>query len=134
MCGHDFGGVSFGTFTKYSLKRTSKENESKYGTKATHRLRENCHVDNLLKSINCEDDVIKLIKNLRSMCNERGFNLTKFITNTKEVLHSIPATFRKNDVKDKDLGCKLPDEQGLGMLWNVQADTLRFKIAIKDWP
>ena len=68
------------------------------------------------------------------MCNERGFNLTKFITNTKEVLHSIPATFRKNDVKDKDLGCKLPDEQGLGMLWNVQADTLGFKIAIKEWP
>ena len=39
-----------------------------------------------------------------------GFNLTKFVNNSKNVLHSIPKAFRKNSVKDKDLGRKLPDE------------------------
>ena len=68
------------------------------------------------------------------MCNEGGFNLTKFVSNSKKVLHSIAETFRRNGVKDKDLGCKLPDEQVLGILWNVEADTLGFKIAIKEKP
>ena len=88
----------------------------------------------LLKSVNSEDDAINLIKNVRSMCNEEGFNLTKFVSSRKKVLHSIPETFRRNDVKGKDLGCKLPDEQALGILWNVEADTLGFKIAIKEKP
>ena len=60
--------------------------------------------------------------------------MTKFVSNRKKVLHSIPETFRGNAVKDKDLGCKLTDEQALGILWNVEADTLGFKIATKEKP
>ena len=60
--------------------------------------------------------------------------MTKFVSNSKKVLHSITETFRRNGVKDKDLGCKLPDEQALGIFWNVEADTLGFKIAIKNKP
>ena len=95
-------------------------------------LRENLYLNDLLKSVNSEDYGIKLIKNVRPMCNEGEFNLTKFVSSSKKVLHSIPDTFRRNGVKDKDLGCKLPDEQVLGILWNVEADTLGFKIAIKE--
>ena len=134
MCAHVFGGFLYGACSNYALKRTVKENEKKYGTGTAPTLRENFYVDDLLKSVNSEDDAIKLIKNVRSMCNEGGFNLTKFISNSKKVLHSIPETFRRNDVKDKDLGCKLPDEQALDILWNVEASTLGFKIAIKEKP
>lgn len=34
----------------------------------------------------------------------------------------------------QDLGCKLPGDQALGILWNVEAETLGFKIAIKEKP
>ena len=60
--------------------------------------------------------------------------MTKFASNSKKVLHSIPETFRRNGVKDKDIGYNLPDAQGFGILWNVEADTLGFKIAIKEKP
>ena len=60
--------------------------------------------------------------------------MTKFVSNSKKVLHSIPETFRRNGVKDKDLGCNLPDKQALGVLRNVEADTVGFKIAIKEKP
>ena len=134
MCAHIFGGLSSGACGNYPLKRTAKENEKKYGTITARTIRENFYVDDLLKSVNSEDDAIKLIKNVRSMCNEGGFNLTKFVSNSKKVLHSILKTFRRNGVKDKDLRCKLSDEQVLGILWNVEADTLGFKIAIKEKP
>ena len=65
------------------------------------------------------------------MCNEGGFNLTKFISSSKEVMHSIPETYRRNGVKDEDLDCKLPDEQALGILQTVEANTLGFRIAIE---
>ena len=59
----------------------------KHGTETAHTLREKCYEDDLLKSVTSEDGAIKLIKNVRSMCNERGFNSTKFVSNSKKVLH-----------------------------------------------
>ena len=132
MCAHFFGGVSCEACSNYALKETAKENEKKYGTETARTLRENLYVDDLLKFVNSEDDAVKLIQNVRSMCNERGFNLTKFVSNAKEVLHLIAETFRRNGVKDKVLGYPLPDEQVLGIFWNVEVDTLGFKIAIKE--
>ena len=105
-----------GACCNYALKRTAKENEKKYGTETACTLRENFYVDDMLKSVNSEDDAIKLIKKVRSMCSEGGFSLTKFVSNSKKLLHSIPETFRTNGVKDRDLGCKVPDEQALGIL------------------
>ena len=70
ICAHVFGSVSSGACSNYALKRTAEENEKKYGIKTACTLRENFYVDDRLKSINSEDDAIKLIKNVRSMCNK----------------------------------------------------------------
>ena len=125
MCAHVFGGVSSGAYSNYICTEENCKGklEEIWNWNCTHTLRENFYVGDLLKSVNSEDDIIKQIKNVRPMCNEDGFNLTKFISNSKKVLHSIPEIFRRNGVKDKDLGCKLPDEQALGILWNEEADT-----------
>ena len=104
-----------GACCNYALKRTEKENEKKYGTETACALREN-FFDDLLKSVNSEDGAIKLIKKVRSMCSEGGFTLTKFVSSSKKLLHSIPETFRRNGVKDKELGFKVPHEQALGIL------------------
>ena len=108
--------------------------KKKYETETARTLRGNFYMGDLLKFVNSEDDGVKLIKSVRSMCNERGFNLTKFVSNGKEVLHLIPETYKRNGVTDKVLRRKLPDEQALGIFWNVEVDTLGFKIAIKEKP
>ena len=104
----------FWSCSNYALKGTAKKNEKKYRTETACTPRENFDVDDLLKSVNSEDDAIKLIKIVRSMCSEGGFTLTKFVSNSKKVLHSIPEAFRRNGVKDKDLGYKVSDGQALG--------------------
>ena len=68
------------------------------------------------------------------MCNEGGPNLTKSVSNNKKVLHAMLETFRRNGVKEKYLRYKLRDEEALGILWNVEAVTLGFKISIKEKP
>ena len=114
MCAHVFGGASSGACSNYALKGTAKKNEEKYRNETACAPREKFYVDDLLKSVNSEDDAIKLIKIVRAMCSEGGFRLTKFVSNSKKVLYSIPETFRRNGVKDKDLGNKVSDEQALG--------------------
>ena len=79
-------------------------------------LQDNFYVDNLLKSLDNEMEAIKLIKNVKAMCASGGFKLTKFLSNSKQVLQSIDEADRRQGVKDKDLLDDLPAEQALGVL------------------
>ena len=95
ICVHVFGGVSSGACSSYALRRTAIENENRYGKDATETLNSNFYIDDILKSAENEDKAIRLMKNVKSMCQEGGFNLTKFASNSKRVLRSIPEKDRK---------------------------------------
>ena len=43
------------------------------------------------------------MKNVINMCRSGGFNLTKFASNSKELLISIPEDKMRPDVKDSNL-------------------------------
>lgn len=76
---------------------------------------------------------MKLAGDLSDLLAEGGFRLTKWLSNDKEVLKSIPETERATSVKILDLGDVLT-EQTLGVQWNVNHDKFTFKIAAKDKP
>ena len=102
-CAHVFGGVSSGACSNYALKITAVENKEKFGGEAAQTLQNNFFVDDLLKSVANEDVAVQLIKKVTGMSHERGFNLTKFTSNSKRVLKSIPKKDRQSGVKDKIL-------------------------------
>ena len=134
MCVHVFGGVSSGTCSNYALRRTTTQNESKYGKDAAGTLKNNFYVDDMLKSAENEDKAISLMKYVKSICQEGDFNLTKFASNSKGVLQSIPGKDRKMGVKNNDLLGSLPEERALGVLWNVENETLGFRVILKEKP
>ena len=134
MCVHVFGSVSSGGCSNYVLRRTAIENKHIYGEEAAETLRNNFYVDELLKSVEDEDSAIHLIKKVRSMCLEGGFNLTKFCSNSKRVLLLILEEHRKASIKNQDLLGSLLEELVLGVLWKTEADLLEFKVSIKDKP
>ena len=129
MCAHVFGGVSSGAYSNYICTEENCKGklEEIWNWNCTHTLRENFYVGDLLKSVNSEDDIIKQIKNVRPMCNEDGFNLTKFISNSKKVLHSIPEIFRRNGVANY-----LMNKHWVSC--GMKKLTLGLKIAIKEKP
>ena len=88
----------------------------------------------MLKSVENEDKAIAFRKDVKLMCQEGGFNLTKFASSSKRVLESIPQKDRKMGVKNSDLPGSLPKERALGVLWNVENDTLEFKVNLKEKP
>ena len=68
------------------------------------------------------------------MCQEGDFNLTKFASSSIKVLQSIPEKERKIGVKNSDLLRSLLEKRALGVLWNVENDTLGFKVNLKEKP
>lgn len=47
-------------------------------------------MDDLLKSLPSEEEAIIMVQDLRAICKRGGFNLTKWISNSLQVLQSIP--------------------------------------------
>ena len=129
---HVFGGTSSPRCCSYALRRTAMDNASNYDTEVAKTLY--IFVDDLLKSVESEEIAIQLIKDVRSMCGEGGFNLTKFICNRSAVLQSVPECHQRSGVKNADLDGSLPAERALGIYWNTDKDTFKFKINLTKKP
>ncbi len=57
----------------------------------------------LLKAVDTENHAIRLCKELKSLCASGGFKLTKWISNNRAVLASIPESERAMVIKNLDL-------------------------------
>ena len=88
----------------------------------------------LLKSMRDVQARKQLVQNLINMCKSGGFNLTKFMSNSKELPATFPEEKRKEGVKDKNLSGDLPNYKALGICWNIEKDTFSFKINLGRKP
>lgn len=73
-----------------------------------------------------------MVKNLIAVCNRGGFNLTKWIGNSQEELHSIAEEYKSKNLYELvlDRDC-LPIEMALGLQWCIETDTL---VKVKEQP
>ena len=79
---HVFGGASSPSCSNYALRKTAANNETKYGKEVAETLRNNFYVDDMLKSVSNEETAVKLMQGVRKMFADRGFHLTKFVSNS----------------------------------------------------
>ena len=92
-------------------------------------------MDDILKSASTEDETIRVARDVKAVCGNGGFNLTKFVGNTERIINSIPQEHRADNVKNLTLGQdKLPIERALGVIWCIESDTFNFRIELKDKP
>ena len=77
---HVIGVTSSPSCSNYALGRTAREREQKYDKEVADTLKGDFYVDDLLKSVQDEQSVIKLMKDMTAMCVEEGFRLTKFVS------------------------------------------------------
>ena len=90
-------------------------------------------MDDCLKSVSSEEEAINLAAQLRELLQRGGFKLTKWLSNSKRVIESIPKSERSENVKDLSFD-QLPVERALGVQWSVSSDQFGFKIVFKDRP
>ncbi|KAJ8385589.1 hypothetical protein AAFF_G00184510 [Aldrovandia affinis] len=135
MAVHLFGATSSPSCASYALRRTAEDGRSKTIPEVVDTVLRNFYVDDCLKSLSSEDHAVALARDLRALCSSGGFRLTKWVSNSRVVLSSIPEEERATEVKDLDLSHnQLPMERALGIQWCTESDTFQFKMQPQDKP
>ncbi|XP_070570012.1 uncharacterized protein [Ptychodera flava] len=133
MLVHLFGATSSPSCASYALRRTADDNRGNFDADIINSVYRNFYVDEFLKSVLNPSVAKKFVKEITSLLSEGGFKLTKWISNSREVLSSIPAAERALSVMDLDLS-DLPVDRALGLQWDVEEDVFKFKVGkeVKD--
>ena len=98
--------------------KTAVNNKIRHREQSSKILCENVWVDNLLKSFRDVTITIDVTQDVVAMCGAGGFKLTKFHSNSQEVIASIPDENRSKSLKNLDLSSNPNStERLLGMHW-----------------
>ncbi|XP_071959791.1 uncharacterized protein [Antedon mediterranea] len=100
MTVHLFGSTSSPSCANKALQQTAADcsiSEIQENTKKT--LLRNFYVDDLLKSVENPETGVELIKQLRILCQDGGFRLTKWTSNSKKVINTIPESERSKELQ-----------------------------------
>ncbi|KAI2645449.1 Pro-Pol polyprotein [Labeo rohita] len=130
-----FGATSSSRCASYALRRTAEDNKNNFSAEAVSTVMNHFYVDDLLKSVSTPAHAIRLYQELKALCATGGFNLTKWSSNSREVLAHIPEPERAKEMKDLDLDLEdLPVERALGVQWCAEEDVFKFHVSLKDQP
>ena len=133
MLVHLFGASSSPCCASFALKKTANDNNASFDVLTIDTVNRNFYVDDCLKSVPTVPEAHRLVSQLSNLLAQGGFHLTKWISNCREVLKSIPPSERAPSIRDLDLE-DLPLDRALGTQWDVERDTLSFKVAKKEVP
>ena len=117
-----FGGKDSPSCANYAVRRTASDHSSKFDEAVAECVNRSLHMDDLIKSVETEEEAISIIKQLIELMQFGGFNLTKFQSNRKEVLDCLPPqnVSQSTVTFDKDGG---NIQRTLGIHWNITDDT-----------
>ncbi|XP_026077821.1 advillin-like [Carassius auratus] len=86
-------------------------------------------------SLPTAQEAVQLRSDLVDLCSLGGFQLTKWVSNSRTVLSAIEEEKRGDNIRSLDLDKdKLPVDHALGLQWNVEDDTFRFTIILNEKP
>ena len=131
MLVHLFGAKSSPCRANFALRKTACDNKSEFDVHTVDTVYRNFYVDDCLKSVASVPDAKRLVRQLTDLLSKGGFHLTKWISNCREVLEFIPASERASSVMALDFE-DLPIDRALGTQWNVEKDTLSFRVSEKE--
>lgn len=133
MTVHLFGAVSSPSCACYALRKTAEDNQSSFSDEVNGTINRNFYMDDCLKSLPSEEAAVKMVQDLTTVCQRGGFHLTKWFSNNRGVLLSIPEKQRSKILHELNLDRdQLPVERALGLHWCVKTDVFKFKMSLKE--
>ena len=127
MVKHVFGATSSPSCANFCLKKTATSFGGEFDKEVAETVDKNMYVDDLMKSVASVDRAVILAKQLRELLQKGGFKLTKWLSNNREVLATIPENERAKSVVNLDID-DLPTESALGLKWNVEDDMFIWEV------
>ncbi|KAL6479762.1 hypothetical protein MHYP_G00107950 [Metynnis hypsauchen] len=118
----------------FALRKCASDHAHLYDADTISTVERNFYVDDCLKSSDSPQQAIHLAAQLTDLLRQGGFHLTKWTSNSTEVLKSIPEQEHANRSPSLDLDGDPSMERALGVLWDIKNDCLTFSVNVKDKP
>lgn len=118
-----FGSASSPCSAQY-CKMVNAERLSGQYPEAARAVKEDFFADDFVKCFTSVEEAKRISKQVRRICQEGGFELRNFISNSPEVRKSF--TDDESALKDMNLVGGEHREKILGMYWNVDSDEFLF--------
>ena len=126
---HLFGATSSPSCCNFALKRTAEDNNGEFPEEVVRTVKRNFYVDDCLKWVKSAKNAVGFMHQLRSILSKEGFRLTKWLSNSSEVLDCIPRVERAPSVLRLDLDkVNSPIQRTLGLDWDLEKDEFTFKV------
>ena len=94
MLAHIFGATDSPCCANFAMKCAARDNKEKCSSVASESILKSFYADALLKSVITTEEAINLAKEISDVMRRGGFRLTKFISNHKDTMNSIPLAER----------------------------------------
>ncbi|XP_049300576.1 uncharacterized protein LOC125774390 [Anopheles funestus] len=114
MCVMTFGAACSPSTAQIIKNLNARRFENQYPD-ATKVILEQHYVDDMLISVESEEEAIKLAKEVKCVHSEGGFEIRNWLSNSKAVLDELNGD--KTTEKSLNIGLPLPTEKVLGMYW-----------------
>lgn len=131
---HLFGATSSPSCTAFALKRTASDNAVNFKPEVISTVNRNFYVDDCLKSLESEKQAVEVSTDLRALLKLGGFRLTKWLSNSRAVLNTIPLSERAPSVTSLLPDVALPSERALGVIWDTNDDMIKIKVSVANKP
>ena len=126
-----FWCFEFSCSRKVCIAKIDSGNAENFSSETLMTVKCSFYVDKCLKSVSSVEEGIVLAEELRKLTQKGGFPLMPWISNSQDVLDSIPASERAKIVKEVDLSCEeLPSKRALG----VESDVFGFHVNVPKKP
>ena len=126
MLVHLFGATSSPSCANFALRKTAEDNRKNFDLSVIEIF----YVGDCLKSVATIERALHLVKELPRFLERRGFNLTKWVSNRREVTTAIPVEKRAS-VVDLDLE-KSRIDRALGVHWDIDNDMFGYKVGKRE--
>ena len=90
MTVHLFGAGSSPSCANFAVRKNAEDHKLEFPSDVISTVLKNCYVHDCLKSLPSSSEAVWHVDNLRELMSRGGFNLTKWISNDRKVLESIP--------------------------------------------
>ena len=99
MLVHIFGAAGLRCCATFAVKCVARDNKEIYSRAASESILQSFYADDLLKLVITAKEAVNVAEEITDVMRRARFRLTKFISNNKNVMNSIPAAEISNHFK-----------------------------------
>ena len=130
-----FGAKSSPASANFVLQKTVMDNGEDLGMpiETVNSLKNSFYMDDFLRSETDGNQAARMQRDVTEVLSKGGFRLTKWVSNSRDVMESIPR--EEHAHPELDLReAELPAQGALGVVWDAEKDSLNFRFRDSSVP